>query len=95
MRIAMLVAGLSLALATSAVADVPAGTYGPGGPYPSVLRQDETRSQDVERANKADEAQVSPTAANSDASYAGRGLPNALPDASEGGVFRPRIPMGR
>lgn len=43
MRIATLIAGLSLALATPALADNAATTYGPTGPLPSVLNPDEPR----------------------------------------------------
>lgn len=43
MRIATLVAGLSLALASPALADNAATTYGPTGPLPSVLNPDQPR----------------------------------------------------
>lgn len=47
MRIATLIAGLSLALATPALADNAATTYGPSGPLPSVLNPDEQRGMPV------------------------------------------------
>jgi|GEM_PF-5331809 len=88
MRTALLAAGLTLALAAPALADTPAGTYGPDGAYPTDLEQSATATQETNRAPKSDRTRITPVSNDLKAFHGGRGLDDELVNDGEKSLYR-------